>query len=94
MLASTVLAGPATNISKPEDARKLIAEAKCETCHMGKVGGDGSAIYLRKDRRVTSRNMLLPKVARCNNELGLGLFPEDEAAIAAYLNTAYYHFKG
>ncbi|MEP7154302.1 MAG: hypothetical protein ABI905_00910 [Betaproteobacteria bacterium] len=74
-------------------ARKLISDAKCEACHIGKVGGDGSAIYTRKDRRVTEKSKLLPQVERCNSELGLALFPDDEVAIAAYLNATYYKFK-
>lgn len=77
-----------------ENGRKLVAEAKCESCHAAKLGGDGSAIYSRKDRRVTAKSKLLPQVARCNSELSLGLFPDDEAAIAAYLNARYYQFKG
>ena len=76
-----------------ESGRKLVLEAKCEACHIRKIGGDGSAIYSRKDRRVTAKSQLLPQVARCNNELSLGLFPEDEAAIAAYLNATHYRFK-
>ena len=76
-----------------ESGRKLVLEAKCEACHMNKVGGDGSAIYARKDRRVTIKSKLVPQVARCNSELGLGLFPDDEAAIAVYLNAAHYKFK-
>jgi hypothetical protein len=60
---------------------------------MSKIGGDGSRIYTRKERRVTTRSKLLPQVARCNSELSLGLFPEDEAAIAAYLNEVHYKFK-
>ena len=76
-----------------DTGRKLIAEAKCEACHASKLGGDGSAIYSRADRRVTSKSGLLAQVSRCNNELSLGLFPDDEAAIAAYLNAAHYKFK-
>ena len=76
-----------------ETGRKLVSEAKCEACHISKIGGDGSAMYSRKDRRVTVRSKLLPQVERCNSELSLGLFPEDEAAIAAYLNATYYKFK-
>ena len=92
-LAATVVAAPETNSAPDENARKLIADAKCEACHLSKVGGDGSAIYLRKDRRVTTRSKLLPQVARCNSDLSLGLFPDDEAAIAAYLNATHYKFK-
>ena len=76
-----------------ETGKKLVADTKCEACHATKVGGDGSQIYLRKDRRVTTKSKLLPQVARCNNELNLSLFPDDEVAIAAYLNSKHYQFK-
>ena len=82
-----------SNPASVENGKKLIAEAKCETCHASKFGGDGSRIYARPDRRVTTRSNLLTQVARCNNELNLGLFPDDEAAIAAYLNAKHYKFK-
>ena len=92
-LAVTLLAATQTKPAPDENARKLIADAKCEACHVRKVGGDGSAIYSRKDRRVTTKSKLLPQVARCNSDLSLGLFPDDEAAIAAYLNATHYKFK-
>ena len=92
-LAATLMAAPETPDARHENARKLIADTKCEACHVSKVGGDGSAIYSRKDRRVTNRSKLLPQVARCNSDLSLGLFPDDEAAIAAYLNATHYKFK-
>ena len=76
-----------------ESGKKLVADAKCEACHASKRGGDGSGMYLRPDRRVTTKSKLLAQVARCNSDLSLGLFPDDEAAIAAYLNAAYYKFK-
>ena len=76
-----------------ESGKKLVADAKCEACHASKRGGDGSAMYLRQDRRVTTKSKLLAQVARCNSDLSLGLFPDDEAAIAAYLNAAHYKFK-
>ena len=76
-----------------ESGRKLVAEAKCEACHVSKVGGDGSSIYTRKDRRVTTLAKLQPQVSRCSTDLNLGLFPDDEAAIAAYLNSRHYKFK-
>lgn len=89
----TTTASADTGKSAHENGKKLVTEAKCEACHIGKVGGDGSAIYLRKDRRVTTKSKLLPQVERCNSELSLGLFPEDETAIAAYLNATHYKFK-
>jgi hypothetical protein len=77
----------------PAEGKKLVAEKKCETCHHNKTMGDASAIYLRKDRKVTSMEKLKAQVAACNSGLGLQLFPDDEEHIVAYLNQAYYKFK-
>ena len=70
---------------------KLVAESRCETCHH-KTLGDAQAIYLRKDRKVTSIEKLKAQVTRCNTELDLKLFPDDEEHIVAYLNDTYYKF--
>jgi hypothetical protein len=72
--------------------RKLVAEKQCETCHHNKTMGDAKAIYLRKDRKVTSMEKLKAQVAVCNSELNLQLFPDDEEHIAAFLDATYYHF--
>ena len=93
MAATGVFAASNTTEPLVNTGRKLIAEAKCEACHASKLGGDGSAMYSRADRRVTGKSGLLAQVSRCNTDLNLGLFPEDEAAIAAYLNATHYKFK-
>lgn len=92
-MTMAAMAAPEPDKALQESGQKLIAEAKCEACHISKVGGDGASIYTRKDRRVTSKSKLLTQVARCNSELSLGLFPDDESTIAAYLNAAHYKFK-
>ena len=84
--------GAAFAAGDPAEGRKLVAEKKCETCHHNKTMGDAKAIYLRKDRKVTNPAQLKARVALCNSELNLGLFPEDEEHIAAYLNETYYKF--
>jgi len=76
----------------PAKGKQLVAEKKCESCHESKTMGDAKAIYLRKDRKVTSWEKLKARVALCNSELNLGLFPDDEEHIAAYLNQTYYKF--
>ena len=76
----------------PAEGRKLVDEKKCEICHHNKTLGDAKAIYLRKDRKVTSVEKLKTQVGLCNTELNLQLFPEDEEHIVAYLNQAYYKF--
>ena len=73
--------------------KKLVEEHKCETCHHNKTMGDAKAIYLRKDRRVTSPEKLASQVARCNSELNLQMFPDDEEHVVAYLNDTYYRFS-
>ncbi|QJR15092.1 hypothetical protein [Usitatibacter palustris] len=74
------------------EGKKLVEASKCETCHHNKTQGDAKAVYLRKDRKVTSMAQLKTQVARCNTELNLSLFPEDEEHIVVFLNDTYYKF--
>lgn len=71
--------------------QKLLREHDCATCHAGKVGGDGSAIY-RPAGRINTPSALLTMVERCNTELNLQLFPEDVLSIAAVLQRDHYRF--
>lgn len=95
ILMSALLSGsfPALAAGDPAEGRKLVAERKCETCHHNKTMGDAKAVYLRKDRKVTSMEKLKAQVALCSSELNLQLFPDDEEHIVAYLNQTYYKFK-
>ena len=66
----------------------------CVACHEQKYGGkDGSDIYIRVDRKVTSPSGLNQQLTACTTMLNLDLFPEDEMHIAGYLNKHYYKFK-
>jgi len=76
----------------PTEGGKLVQTNKCEACHQSKVPGPVGSIYLRKDRKVTSWSKLKSQVAACNTMLKIGLFPEDEEHIAAFLNQTYYKF--
>ncbi len=87
VLSNSALAAP-----DPAIGKKLVDQAKCEICHNNQTMGDAKAVYLRKDRKVTSFAKLKAQVAVCNTQLNLGLFPEDEEHIAAYLNATYYKF--
>jgi hypothetical protein len=88
----TLLFSASSMVFAQSEGQKLVAEHRCEICHHNKTLGDAKAIYLRKDRKVTSMEKLKAQVARCNNELNLKLFPEDEEHIVAYLNSTYYKF--
>lgn len=73
---------------------KAIDQQKCYACHAKKTGfGNGDMIYTRSDSKVNSLAKLKSMVARCNSELRLDLFPEDEVDVTAYLNKQFYKFK-
>jgi hypothetical protein len=94
LLAAFALAAAGANAQGDAAAgRKLVDEKKCEVCHHNKTYGDAKAIYLRKDRKVTSWEKLKAQVAACNTELNLHLFPDDEEHVAEFLNQSYYKFR-
>jgi hypothetical protein len=72
---------------------RLVQEKGCETCHANKTMGDAKAVYLRRDRKVTTPEKLKAQVAACNSELGLGLFPDEEEQVVEYLDATYYRFS-
>ncbi len=71
---------------------KLIAENKCNECHIRRVGGDGSSIYKPKGR-INTAGALRGLAEYCNTELNLGFFPEDTTAVAGVLNKQHYKFR-
>lgn len=72
---------------------KSLHEKHCAACHAGLEGGDGSAMYTRKPRLINNLVALGQRVTTCSALTKSGLFPEDDANIAAWLNEAYYKFK-
>ena len=77
----------------PKLGEQLATKQNCESCHAQKMGGDGSAIYTRKDRIINDPRALLQRVATCSTNTNAGWFPEDELNVAAHLNQKFYHFK-
>ena len=92
---SAVLALHLSAYATPDLANgKKIDEQKCYACHAKKSGfGNGDMIYTRSDSKVKNLQNLKSMVARCNTELRLDLFPEDEADVTAFLNKQFYKFK-
>jgi len=73
---------------------KKIDQQQCYACHAKKSGfSNGDMIYTRSDSRVKNLQNLKTMVARCNTELRLDLFPEDEADVVAFLNKQFYKFE-
>ena len=92
LLLITAFACARAVASPSAEGKKLVDEKKCEICHHNQTLGDAKAVYLRKDRKVTTPAKLKAQVAACNTQLNLGLFPDEEEAIAAYLDETYYKF--
>ena len=74
-------------------AGKALTDKSCNACHVSMMGGDGSKMYTRADRKVKNPQQLEARIRACNANTGAGWFPEDEQHVAAYLNATYYRFK-
>ena len=91
-LPAAVLAEEPWGDVDPGSAKPL-HEKSCVACHVRMYGGDGSKMYTRDGRLLSSRLDILQRVASCNAMVSSGWFPDEEAAVAAWLNQNYYHFK-
>ena len=89
---ATVHAAPFAK-GNADKGKKLFDQNNCNKCHASMLGGDGSAVFTRADRKIKSPESLATQITRCSVNLGLTLFPEDEEHIGAYLNKNYYKFK-
>lgn len=72
---------------------KTLHDKQCTSCHVKQFGGDGSKMYTRADHKIKDVAGLKQRVAGCSAQTGAKWFPEDEAAVAAYLAQQYYKFK-
>jgi hypothetical protein len=73
-------------------AAPALHEKACLSCHTRMYGGDGSKMYTRDGRMLSTKLELLQRVAACNAQVNAGWFPEEEGSVAAWLNQKYYHF--
>lgn len=93
-LSAILAAGLATaeEVLLPGDAAKGkgLYDAKCVGCHVSLVGGDGTALHTRPNRRVKTPEGLLSQVKMCNRQLDAGLNPDQIKDIVAYLYQAFY----
>lgn len=74
-------------------AGKSLHQKDCMACHIRMYGGDGAKMYSRDGRMLSNKLELLQRVASCNSSVSAGWFPEEEGAVAAWLNQQYYHFN-
>lgn len=92
LLCSTAQAAPFAE-GDPQTGKKLFDQFQSNRCHIGRMGGDGSAIFTRAERSVTSPEKLIPQIKVCSGMVGASLTPQQEQHLAAYLNQQYYKFK-
>ncbi|HLP99462.1 MAG TPA: c-type cytochrome [Sideroxyarcus sp.] len=92
LLAATAHAAPFAK-GNAENGKKLFAKYDCNSCHQGKVGGDGNAIFTRPDRIVTSADVLTDRLVVCSGAIGKALTEQEKLDLAAHLNKNFYHFK-
>ena len=77
----------------PKAGKTLFDTAKCGACHVSRMGGDGSRMFTRPERKVASAEALRKQVKFCAAQVGAQWFPDEEEHVAAYLNQQYYKFK-
>ncbi|MBI2313235.1 MAG: cytochrome c [Betaproteobacteria bacterium] len=93
MLAATAFANPFAK-ADAKAGKDLMDKANCNgACHASLVGGDGTRMYTRAERRVKSADGLRTQVRFCATQLNANWFPEEEENVAAHLNQQYYKFK-
>jgi cytochrome c peroxidase len=90
--ASTAHAAPFAD-GNATNGQKLFLKYECSSCHIGKLGGDGSAIFTRINRRVNSADNLIVQMEQCSGAIGKQLTMQEKLDLAAHLNQTYYHFK-
>lgn len=65
----------------------------CIECHASMFDNNGADIYLRPDRRVTTRGALERQVRRCRDNLGLHWSGDQISDVVEYLDATYYRFS-
>ncbi|HSG22503.1 MAG TPA: cytochrome c [Azonexus sp.] len=92
LIAPPVLAADPWGNADPKLGKEHHDKA-CVACHVRLQGGDGSKMYTRDNRLLSTKLGIMKRVTTCNAQTKAGLLPEEEAQVAAYLNQQFYHFK-
>lgn len=71
---------------------EALHETACIECHSLMTGGDGSVLYKREDRIVTSLKALEKQVLRCSNGADTGWNDDQINSVINFLNESYYRF--
>ena len=90
-VAAAASANPFPN-GNAQAGQKLFELHKCNRCHAAMLGGDGSAIFTRPNRKVRSVTELIEQIEVCSGNIGVNLTPLEKQHLGAYLNR-YYNLK-
>ncbi|MEM7304416.1 MAG: cytochrome c [Pseudomonadota bacterium] len=74
-----------------EDGKKLY-ESHCVDCHSRMTGGDGTVLYQRDDKIVSSMDSLSQRVRHCSEAAAPEWNESDIEAVTNYLNENFYHY--
>jgi len=89
LLTGTAQAAPFAS-GNAETGKKLFEQKQCNRCHIQMVGGDGSEVFTRPERKVRNAAQLVKQINFCSANAGIDLSAEEEQHLAAYLNQRYY----
>jgi mono/diheme cytochrome c family protein len=87
------------SLNAADDIYELIGDAQrgkalyanqCVACHVSLVGGDGTALHTRPNRRVQTPEGLIKQVNACNHQLNAGLNAKQVDDLVAYLTQSFY----
>jgi mono/diheme cytochrome c family protein len=81
-----------TTLGDPE-AGKLLYVKKCQACHISLIGGDGTELHTRPDRRIKTAKDIPRQVKGCNHQLNMGLKPKEVQQVTSYIREAFYSNK-
>lgn len=71
---------------------KALHDKSCTICHISMFGGDGSKIYTRQDRKVTTIEGLMARVEGCNKNVGTHFDKTQMDDVVKYLSDEFYKF--
>lgn len=66
--------------------------SSCIACHSRMTGGDGSVLYKRTDRLITTRQALAARVQYCAEGANTNWDKDQVKQVTEYLNSEYYQF--
>lgn len=86
--ATSALAAPFPN-GNAQAGKALFDKYKCNSCHSAMLGGDGSAMFTRANRKVHTPEQMIEQIVICSGNVGANLTPQEQQHLGAYLNRYY-----